>query len=80
MIEEFGFSPTPMKAIRDKCIECSGTWKVISLCDIIGCPLWAYRMGTKPRESAMQVAILDVEGNQTGSVRADEYLRGKEGE
>ncbi|RLF96486.1 hypothetical protein DRN58_09665 [Thermococci archaeon] len=43
-------SITPMKAIRKKCLECSGgQQKEIKFCNIYDCPLYPYRMGSYPR-------------------------------
>ena len=40
---------TPMKAIRDKCIDCSGGSKhEVKLCVCTDCPLWPFRLGRHP--------------------------------
>jgi len=40
---------TPLKAIRKKCLDCSGySKKEVRLCPIVECPLYPYRMGTDP--------------------------------
>lgn len=40
---------TPIKAIRTKCLECSGrSYKEARLCVIPDCPLYPYRMGKNP--------------------------------
>jgi len=33
------------KAIKRKCLECSGKNKEVTLCHIFDCPLWEYRTG-----------------------------------
>jgi hypothetical protein len=39
---------TPMKAIRAKCIDCSGDNRSeVALCVVRDCPLWYYRSGKK---------------------------------
>ena len=39
----------PLKAIRSKCLDCSGgQLKEIRLCQIVSCSLWPYRMGKRP--------------------------------
>ena len=40
---------TPMKAIRQKCLDCSG-WSVkeVAECPVKLCPLWPFRFGKKP--------------------------------
>lgn len=41
---------TPLKAIRQKCLECSnGSDKEVRLCTVYDCPLYPYRMGRGPR-------------------------------
>jgi hypothetical protein len=40
---------TPLRAIRAKCIDCSGGSKPeVKHCPITDCPLWPYRMGKNP--------------------------------
>ena len=40
---------TPIKSIRDKCIDCSGgQLKEVRLCPVTNCPLYPYRMGKRP--------------------------------
>ena len=40
---------TPIKAIRAKCIDCSGfNSKEVKLCEITDCPLFSYRLGKRP--------------------------------
>lgn len=42
---------TPIKAIRAKCIDCSGGQaKEVRLCPIKKCSLYPYRMGRRPTE------------------------------
>jgi hypothetical protein len=37
---------SPIKAIRAKCIDCSGgTWSEVRKCVATACPLWPFRMG-----------------------------------
>ena len=39
----------PLKAIRAKCLDCSGGSQAeVRNCDIEDCPLWPYRMGHNP--------------------------------
>ena len=52
MVKQF---KTPIKAIREKCLDCSYYQpKEVRECVIINCPLYPYRMGTRPSK-----AILD---------------------
>ena len=37
---------TPLKAIRAKCLDCSGGSRAgVDACEVTGCPLWPYRLG-----------------------------------
>jgi hypothetical protein len=37
---------TPLKAVRKKCLECSGDKpSLVRRCDSQGCPLYVYRLG-----------------------------------
>lgn len=39
----------PVKAIRAKCIDCSGANAAeVRKCVAVGCPLWPFRMGKNP--------------------------------
>ena len=39
----------PLKAMRSKCLDCSGGQpKEVRLCPIPTCTLWPYRMGKRP--------------------------------
>ena len=46
---------TPIKAIREKCLDCS-VWqpKEVRLCTVIDCPIYPYRMGTRPSEETIE--------------------------
>lgn len=44
---------TPMKAIRARCLDCSGgSVKDVRECPITDCPLHEYRLGHRPNEGA----------------------------
>ena len=44
-----GHPESPIKAIRAKCIECSGgSMTEARLCHLTHCALWAFRMGHNP--------------------------------
>jgi hypothetical protein len=46
----------PMKAIRAKCVECSGGNRAeVRQCEIEDCPLWPYRLGRRPKKQAKEV-------------------------
>jgi len=41
---------TPLRAIRSKCIDCSGGQpKEVRFCPVEDCPLYLYRFGNNPR-------------------------------
>lgn len=44
---------TPLKAIRQKCLECSESAKEVKLCQCTDCPLWTFRMGFGPKKHGM---------------------------
>ena len=45
---------TPMKAIRAKCIECSGgSLKEVQFCVIPECALYLFRMGKNPNRKGI---------------------------
>ena len=45
---------TPIKAIRKNCIKCTGGSLVeIRKCPVIDCPLYPYRMGTRPSQDTI---------------------------
>ena len=39
---------TPLKSIRRKCLNCSGSPKEVELCPVVTCSLWPYRFGKRP--------------------------------
>lgn len=44
---------TPMKAIREKCLDCMcGSYQEVRLCPCQNCPLYAYRFGKRPKEGS----------------------------
>jgi hypothetical protein len=44
-----GHPESPIKAIRAKCVDCSGgSMAEARLCALTHCPLWAFRMGHNP--------------------------------
>lgn len=46
---------TPIKAIREKCLNCS-CWQPgeVRQCTAIDCPIYPYRMGTRPSEETLK--------------------------
>ena len=46
---------SPISAIRKYCLSvCSLTPKEVRLCTCIDCPLYAFRMGTRPSEKTLK--------------------------
>ena len=46
---------TPIKSIRKYCLNiCSYTPKEVRKCKLIDCPLYVYRMGTRPSEETIK--------------------------
>ena len=42
-------SPSQLKAIRAKCLDCcGGVGSEVRDCNIVKCPLWPYRFGCSP--------------------------------
>lgn len=39
---------SPLKAIRQNCLECNGTAQEVKLCPCTGCPMYPFRFGTNP--------------------------------
>lgn len=55
--------PTPMRAIRLKCYDCSGwNWAEVEKCQHRDCVLWGLRLGKKPKDL------------QYGKLSAKEYM------
>jgi hypothetical protein len=57
---------TKAKAIKKKCLECSGSPKEVTLCHLFDCPLWPFRFGvsqkTKAYKERMKRAIANFAG------------------
>jgi hypothetical protein len=48
-LRDLGHPESPIKAIRAKCIDCSGgSMAEARLCHLTHCALWAFRMGHNP--------------------------------
>ena len=53
-LEDLGDFLSAIRAIRAKCIDCSGgSPSEARKCTAIGCALWPYRMGTNPRRAGL---------------------------
>lgn len=47
---------TPLKAIKNKCLDCcSGQKKEVKLCNIVNCHLWQYRLGKRPKPTSKEL-------------------------
>ena len=54
--------PTPIKAIRAKCMDCTCNQpKEIRECRIVTCALWPYRMGKRPKQGDATANALERE-------------------
>lgn len=42
---------TPLRAIRAKCLDCSGSVAEVRACPCGSCPLFRYRLGHRPVEN-----------------------------
>ena len=55
---------TPIKSIRKFCIDCQGgSFKEVRLCTSRDCPLYAYRMGTRPSQETLDTLKAFYENN-----------------
>ena len=58
---------TPVRAIRKKCLDCCcGQFSEVRLCPILGCPLYPYRLGTRPSEETIETIKRYYEDNPLG--------------
>lgn len=59
---------TPLKAIREKCLDCMcGQAQEVKLCPCDDCPLYPFRLGKNPSRSGV--------GNHKGNASALEKYR-----
>ena len=66
---------TPLKAIRAKCLDCSGgSYAGIRDCPMTDCPLWPYRMGHNPNRAGVggnpQLKLGVLDGKRSGRVES----------
>lgn len=47
-LERLGHPPSPIKAIRAKCLDCALSEAEVRKCHITSCALWPFRMGANP--------------------------------
>lgn len=56
-----GGVPTPIKAIRTKCVECcAGSRHEVGRCHIEDCSLWPYRKGRRPTSEMAKAHVAAV--------------------
>jgi len=49
VLRDLGHPESPLKAIRAKCVDCSGGSDAEARkCVVAGCPLWPFRTGANP--------------------------------
>ena len=54
-------TPRPLKAIRLKCLDCSGwSFKEVELCSHKACVLWELRLGKKPKGLQYKTLTLEM--------------------
>ncbi len=54
-------SGSPLAAIKLACLECEeGTFNAVSACQDRGCPLYAYRLGHRPKKGAKDPALVGI--------------------
>lgn len=63
LLETIGHSAKPLlRAIPEKCLDCSHTASEVRRCTAVDCALWPYRLGTNPfraeRSEAQKLASL----------------------
>lgn len=59
--------PSPLKAIRRSCIECTaGSRKLVAECNIPRCPLWPFRFGRNPKPDDLRAPVLNAGGDLAG--------------
>ena len=47
--------PSRAKAVKDKCLDCSGGSPLeVTLCPIVQCPLWLFRIGSNAGKSYLK--------------------------
>jgi hypothetical protein len=57
-LRDLGHPESPIKAIRAKCVDCSGgSVAEARRCQLTHCALWAFRMGVNPFHSRSKSAI-----------------------
>lgn len=59
---------TPMKAIRARCLDCSGQQpSEVRNCAVKNCALWSYRMGHRPTTVAKHLAKKGTKEDETAT-------------
>ena len=49
--EVFNLSLSPLRAIREKCVDCSGgSREEVRVCPVRSCALWRFRHGRRPKD------------------------------
>ncbi len=55
---------TPLKAIRENCLDCSGgSYHEVRICVIHNCPLYPYRLGKRPTQVDIDLHLKSCEEN-----------------
>lgn len=61
---------SPIKAIREKCLECSGSRNEAKECNVTSCALYAFRLGKNPYRTKRE---LSEEQRQAARERFEAY-------
>lgn len=57
---------TPLKAIRKKCLDCSGMQpKEVRFCQVDSCPIYNFRFGKNPKRSGIGGKVSQIEKYRT---------------
>ncbi len=54
--------PSPLKAIRAKCLSCAGSPKEVRFCQITSCPIYQFRMGRNPNRAGVAPNVAQLNG------------------
>ena len=59
---------TPVKAIRQKCLDCcAGSPQEVKICHIKNCSLWMFRLGKNPNRKGIgqKMKVIEKSGHST---------------
>ncbi len=50
-------------AIRRKCLDCGGSPKEVSICNIVACPIWLFRFGFSSNDQRFMLRMATAQRN-----------------